>query len=116
MFDRLLILRWKGTSWKRAPVPNPGAHGGDSWLYGVTAGSAKSVWAAGTYFVGANQRTLVEHWNGTRWKRIASTNPAGPGSSDVLQGIGGTSCSDIWAVGYSFNAVSNPFLPLAARR
>jgi hypothetical protein len=112
LFDRLLILRWNGTSWKRATVANPSRHAGNSWLYGVTAGSKSAAWAVGSYFAGATQRTLVEHWNGTRWRHIASTNPGGSAGNDVLAGVGGRSCSQLWAVGYSFTP-PNP--PIATR-
>lgn len=109
-FDRILIERWNGHVWKRATVTNPGRRG--SWLYGVTAASRSSAWAVGSYFAGSTQRTLVEHWNGTTWKQLASANPARPASEDVLAGVAGSSCSDIWAVGYSLTA---PFLSIAVR-
>jgi hypothetical protein len=112
LFDHLLIEKWNGTAWKRVAVPNPGRRGADSWLYGVTAASGTSAWAVGSYVKGTVQRTLVEHWNGAGWKRVASTNPGGSPGDDVLAGVAGSSCSDLWAVGYSFTV---PNLSIAVR-
>jgi hypothetical protein len=50
----------------------------------------------GQYFVGSEGKTLVEHWNGTRWKHFSSPDKDGNG---LLNGIYARSASNIWAVG-----------------
>jgi hypothetical protein len=96
---RTLILHWDGTSWKQVPSPNPAGtrSGDDNSLAAVTASSPTSAWAVGQY--GGPRRvskTLVLHWNGTRWKRVASPSP-GSASND-LSGVAASSAR-AWAVG-----------------
>jgi hypothetical protein len=47
------------------------------------------------------RKTLIEHWNGTRWKHVASPNPGDPAGTlgSVLTGVTATSASNVWAVG-----------------
>ena len=97
-------LHWNGASWTGGStgVGTPG--GGKNLLNDVTGFAANDVWAVGYYFgdngaAGTARRTLIEHWTGASWTQVASPN-AGTGNNDLF-GIGGTSASDIWAVGYS---------------
>ena len=46
----------------------------------------------------AGGRTLILHWNGSSWRRVASPSPA---SYSTLTGISATSASNAWAVGYA---------------
>src|SRR5207248_2167546 len=46
----------------------------------------------------SGQQTLVLHWNGTAWSRLASPNP-GAGNHN-LYGVAAASASEAWAVGY----------------
>src|SRR5215468_515050 len=80
-----LIEHWNGLAWTVVPSPSPGV-GSLDLLRGVRAVSAKNIWAVGSYFDGTADRTLILHWNGTKWRTMASPNPAGSISSD-LQGI-----------------------------
>ena len=76
-----LALRWNGARWARVPTPSPGAGG---CLTAVTAVSPSNAWAVGwTAIKSASgpHRTLVLHWNGTRWTRVASPSPARPAAS-----------------------------------
>ena len=100
---RPLIERWNGTHWKIQPSPNP--RGSDPYLNGVTATSATNAWAVGFYTDGSlRHRTLIERWNGTRWKIQPSPNPTG--SYSVLDGVDATSATNAWAVGDYFNGSS----------
>src|SRR5208282_4459235 len=66
-----LIMRWKGTSWKRVSSPDP-AGGGQ--LNGVAATAADSAWAVGSYLTGSGTAgTLIERWNGTSWKLVTGS-------------------------------------------
>lgn len=105
---RTLVEHWDGSAWHRVPSPSPGGTDGAS-LGAVTAISADDVWAVGTYHVSERDtRTLVLHWNGTRWSRVRSPSPAGRGDN-VLSGVSAVSADDIWAVGYH----SSPFVESA---
>jgi len=92
-----LILRWNGTAWKRVPSPNP-ADGGT--LAGVAVTSARNAWAVG-YTEGPSQRqpkTVIERWDGTKWKLVPSPSPTGTAR---LFGVAGASTRSAWAVGLS---------------
>ena len=82
--------------------PNPGGSNGNGSLFtGVAAASASSVWAVGGYFDGTADLTLIARWNGTRWKQVASPNPAGTSTFDAnhLNGVATASAGSVWAVG-----------------
>jgi hypothetical protein len=98
---RTLIERWHGVTWAQVPSPNGGSSDND--LLSVTATSAKNAWAVG-YFTTSHDlfQTLVEHWNGTTWKRIPSPDPEGSRGSASLYGVAASSASNAWAVGYYF--------------
>lgn len=100
-----LIEHWNGSSWAIVPSPHPGF---GSQLYGVAGLSRTDVWAVGGYAsnqqVGSAQvalrRTLVLHWNGTAWKRVASPHP-GPRryEGSGLSAVAAVSPTSVWAVG-----------------
>lgn len=98
--ENTLTEHWNGTKWTLVTSVNaPGSP--DSELHGITAVSATNAWATGFYFSGSIYKSLVEHWNGTAWKQVASPNPAG--STDTyLQGVSAGSASDAWAAGYYY--------------
>ncbi len=93
-----LIQHWDGDRWKRIASPSPGGANG-SYLHGVSAVSSDDVWAVGNYY--ANQdltevRTLIEHWDGTRWTVVPSPSPKGYVN---LADVSAVSATDAWAVG-----------------
>jgi len=66
-------------------------------LNAVAASSATDAWAVGYKSIGRNPSfTLIEHWNGTRWTRVASPSP---GEGAVLSGVVAFSRHNAWAVG-----------------
>jgi len=67
-------------------------------LIGATATSEDDVWAVGEFLNGVGSQTLIEHWNGSKWKVVPSPNPAGAQFS-VLEGVAAVSGDDAWAVG-----------------
>jgi hypothetical protein len=95
---RTLIEHWNGTLWKAVANPNPVGSFGNA-LSGVTATSARNVWAVGFYFNGTASQTLIERWNGTSWQRVVSPDPGGSAKSNVLVGVDATSAGNAWAVG-----------------
>jgi hypothetical protein len=94
--DQPLIEHWDGRAWKTVRAPSPSLTS-PAVLTGVTAISARDVWAVGSYGMFGSERTLIEHWNGSGWHRVRSPSP---GSNAALNGVA-SSHSSIWAVGYS---------------
>jgi len=96
-----LILHWNGTAWSEtATIPGPGAV---SNLNGVAAESATGAWAAGFSCARSTcgkERTLILHWNGTAWSKVASPNVSSAFAS-IVQGVAATAPSEAWAAGYS---------------
>ena len=54
-------------------------------------------------------RTLILHWNGTRWAQVSSPNP---GTRNDLTAVGATSAKNAWAVGYTDNGGGSSTLVL----
>ena len=95
---RTLIEHWNGAKWSAVASPDPSTV--ISQLFGVTAVSADNVWAAGSYVPDAAtlmSSTLILHWNGAKWSRVASPDVAD--ASNTLYGIGAHSATSAWAVG-----------------
>lgn len=99
---RTLIEHWNGSAWTIASSPNVGSDSNS--LFMVDAISGNDVWAAGYQIndLGIAQ-TLIEHWNGTQWSVVPSPN-AGQLLDNQLTSVQGLSSSDVWAVGYYYNA------------
>ena len=82
----------------------------------VVAISPRDVWAVGAYQGSippgvSVAKTLTEHWDGTRWRIIASANSKGSGQ---LQSIVALSPNDVWAAGGAHSGGENvPDRPLA---
>jgi len=97
---RTLTEHWNGSNWSVINSPNVGTN--PSLLYATAASSTNDVWAVGlSYNPGNPSQTLIEHWNGKKWKVVSSPN-AGSGSNS-LYGVAASSPRDVWAVGYYNN-------------
>jgi hypothetical protein len=60
------------------------------------------VWAVGyTLSTTGEEKTLIEHWNGSAWKVQHSPSPGG---SAMLTAVAAVSGSNVWAVGVSDSA------------
>ncbi len=98
--DKTLIEHWNGSRWSIIASPNGSQFG--SRLFGVAALSATDIWAVGNYSPQGGENppanTLVEHWNGGKWRIVPSPNVAGAFAS-LLLGVTSISERDIWAVG-----------------
>jgi hypothetical protein len=98
-----LILHWNGTRWTQFPSPSPGGLASTTGLSGVSAVSAKDVWAAGQYSAAPQSvppiKSLMVHWSGTRWKQAASPSPGGATGFTYLDGVSAVSANDAWATG-----------------
>jgi hypothetical protein len=112
-----LGLHWNGTRWSRVASPNPGgtSSGDESYLTGVSARSATDAWAVGDYYRSNNfYETLVLHWNGTRWSKVASPNPSvATGGASYLTSVSARSATNAWAVGHYRSPTTTADLTLA---
>ena len=90
-------------NWTGVQPPSPG--GFDNNLFGVAVLSRCNAWAVGAYYNDEREigQTLIEHWNGTAWKRVASPNPSGTSNYNILNGVVALSASNAWAVGESID-------------
>jgi hypothetical protein len=94
--SNVLVLRWNGSNWTRKGAPSPGSN---SELEGIAALSPRDVWAVGGFSTSKGGKTLIEHWNGTKWAQVSSPNPRDLNGDIILDGVAGTSASNVWAVG-----------------
>jgi hypothetical protein len=101
-----------GSIFSVVPSPSPTSEG--NVFNAVVALSPGDAWAVG--FKGSSNvnesRTLIEHWDGSRWTVVSSPNPGSPpscirsNSGNVLTSVAAVSSNDIWAVGYFFTCTS----------
>ena len=92
---RPVVLHWDGEAWTSVAVPLPRARVAAS-LSSVSGSGADDVWAVGTW--GATPYrggvpTLVEHWDGSAWRRIPSPH----GVLDGLKTVAVRTSTDVWA-------------------
>lgn len=109
---RTFVVRWNGTAWSRVPTPNANAL--DNSLFGVSGASSNDVWAVGSYYTRfAGTRTLVLHWNGSGWTRVASPNSTP--KADLLNAVSAASANEAWAVGIAWDSTISDFRALTLR-
>src|SRR5437879_10432175 len=83
----------QATDWQIVASPSVGT--GANSLVGVASEADNDVWAVGWAYnsrLGA-YRTLIEHWNGTKWSVVKSQN------ANFLNGVAVVAPNDVWAVG-----------------
>jgi hypothetical protein len=95
--SRTLIDHWNGRNWSVVASPHPGARG-RGFLRGITAVGPSDLWAVGYYAASrTRQHTLIEHWNGSSWRVVASPN-LGCHLNDFAS-VSMVDRTDGWAVG-----------------
>ena len=69
-------------------------------LTSVSADSASDAWAVGAYRNNTTgvRDTLILHWNGTAWSRMASPSPGT--RLNMLTGVSAAGAGNAWAVGF----------------
>ena len=103
-----LVEHWDGTQWNIVRSPNVGSN--NNFLNSVTTVSVNDVWAVGTSTNNSHiNKTLIEHWDGTRWSVVPSPN--GGSSNNFLGEVSAASANDIWTVG-AYNNTNNVSLTL----
>src|SRR5579859_1934531 len=94
--QQTLTLHLFGPAWTQVPSPDPGGPNRTNSLNGVAATSASNAWAVGNYSNGTAFRTLIAHWDGAFWTRVASPNPGGRTRFNGLFGVAARSTGDAW--------------------
>ena len=103
-----LVEHWDGTQWNIVRSPNVGSN--NNFLNSVTTVSVNDVWAVGTSTNNSHiNKTLIEHWDGTRWSVVPSPN--GGSSNNFLGEVSAASANVIWTVG-AYNNTNNVSLTL----
>ena len=93
---RTLIEHWDGRSWQILPSPNVvGAQKG-STLNDISWAPHGQAWAVGFSSLGPKTWSLIEHWDGRRWRIVRSPEPRQSG----LESVSGASTASTWAVGW----------------
>ena len=94
-----LVEQWDGASWSIVLSANTNS-AQQNVLYGVSCSSPSTCFAAG-YSVNRQNvyQTLIERWNGTSWKIMASPDSSSS-EENLLNGISCVSASECWSVGY----------------
>jgi hypothetical protein len=70
-------------------------------ISGVTATSVSNAWAVGySGIYNDNQKTLLLHWNGSKWSQVTTPKPV----YGELDGVYATSTDNAWAVGLTSTA------------
>jgi len=95
-------------SWTGVQPPSPGTSG--NALSSAAVLSSCNAWAVGHYSNGTADQTLVEHWNGSAWKQVASPDPGGADRNNTLDGVAAVSSANIWAVGSYINGTTSQTL------
>lgn len=96
-FGKAVALHWDGSRWRSTTVPQPKGGSGVR-LLAVDALGPDDVWAVGETDAAADPQTLIEHWDGSRW-RLADTSRCNPYGG--LAGITFVAADDGWAVGHA---------------
>lgn len=91
------IEHWNGRTWSQVLVPVP-SDSPYSILSSITAFSATDVWAVGSYGIGFDGYTLIEHWNGRQWEMVSAPNPGPDNHLVSVTTIPHT--NHLWATGY----------------
>jgi len=97
------------SAWTTSNASNTAGKVGD-FLAGVSAVSRTSAWAVG-YYYGQNSipQTLVEHWNGSAWRRVSLPKlPLQAHEGTALNGVSATSGRNAWAVGAFVSQFAGP--------
>ncbi len=102
-----LVEHWDGKKWSVVPSPSGPPDVDNNYLSGVVALSATDVWAVGYIPSRYPQqgKTLIEHWDGTRWSIVPSPSP-GPYNNFLVAAARDPHSNAIWAVGYYGEALT----------
>lgn len=98
--DEALAEQWNGAKWTLKAMPAPSRSRG-SFISGIACTGRTNCWAVGYYAKSSGvYETLVEHWNGAKWKVTRSANPS-RSTLGVLNGVACTGSKNCTAIGYA---------------
>jgi len=103
----VLLLHYDGSGWIQWPVPaiTPGGTFQRISLWGMSATSARDVWAVGEFTLGFSSRDipLTLHWDGSAWSQVPAPDATPPDDDlgTTLRSVSAISPADAWAVGGS---------------
>jgi hypothetical protein len=92
-----IVEHWDGHAWTLSPVP-PETGTRSTFAKDVSATSPTDAWVVGQ----AWNRALALHWNGSRWRSVATPQIRAPRLSSVVD----LSPHDAWAVGTTYSDVN----------
>ncbi|HEY0071719.1 MAG TPA: S-layer homology domain-containing protein [Chloroflexia bacterium] len=95
---------WNGSNWSDVPTANIQISQGGIYLRDVEAISSSNAWLVGTTWNASagEQRSLIEHWNGSTWTLVAAPENT---IQQTLDSVEALSDQYIWAVG---SLITNP--------
>lgn len=99
VIDQTLSEHWNGSAWSVVSTPNVGSLGSE--LLAVSAVADNNVWAVGDFSTSndvSGRRTLIEHFDGSKWLVVPSPSPSQQG--DFLTGVTALAANNVWAVGW----------------
>jgi phage tail-like protein len=99
---RALIEQWSGSAWSAQSLPVPAGERAMA-LGGVSCTSASACVAVGSIVNGqVGRKLLVESWNGSSWRKLATPNPAGETGTaySSVACIAGASCVAVGAAAH----------------
>ena len=95
--DQTLVEHQYHEGWR--VVVSPNASSKHNELDSVSGTSSRDVWAVGRYQPSVGQeRTLIEHWDGSTWKIVPSPNVGS--FHNELDSVVAITPDDVWAVGH----------------
>jgi hypothetical protein len=106
------VLHWNGTAWSHVAIPDPAVNVAAD----ITAVSADNAWLVGSHCTSGcttatpAKTTLVMHWNGTAWSRVAS--PGAAGMNSRLAAVSASSAGNAWAAGNACSTTIQSCVPL----
>jgi hypothetical protein len=95
-----LFLMGRATIQAHASRARVVASAADYELASVAPVTSNNVWAVGKRGTNSTFSSLIEHWDGSRWKVVSSPNPKGATDTE-LTGVAALSSSNVWAVGFA---------------
>jgi len=101
-----LIEHWNGSQWQFVPAAEKrSGESPDGYvLNGLAVIAADDIWSVGGYNSRDINRTVLEHWDGSRWE-LSMREFKG-----YLSGAVALSGNDVWAVGSSNEASTRPLI------
>jgi hypothetical protein len=92
-----LAEHFDGVRWTAYPLPNVGVQENVLLAVSMPPGGT-TAWAVGYYVSGTfQQRTLIQHFDGTSWSVTPSPSPGA--LQNILFGVAAISDTEVWAVG-----------------